>query len=261
MYGKDWKSTLELIKAQRAEFQQYNSIMTDYERSIAQREMEETLQTWKGRIVEALINEQNTAISEYQYAEKRLERAHQAEVNRWDASRLRAEMDVAQALVNQARSGKHTANMYDGGSPSTYKRIEAVYQDAQKSGDIFKKRAICEVIQGVDIGEGEIMMNRLRKQAERDLSELRRIPEQAEAEEHKEAAWRDVLVKTNDIIVAAPHIGEEATGAYAAGWSLGRAVNRIKIRKDGTREILDPQSSEVTGVYMRASKPVEGENA
>lgn len=240
MYGNDWRSALELIKAQKAELQEYSGMMTQYEISIAQREIKDTLTTWKPRIVAALIEQQTNAINDYHYYGKKLGEANKNEVNRWDASRFKDELDVAKALVDQALSGKHVEGPYDGGSPSTYKRIEAMYHDAQKSGDIFKQRAVCEVLQGIEIKTGDYEMNHLRKDAERDLAVLRRTPEQEQVEAEREVAWQKVLERTNEIIVSAPIIDQDATGGYANAFELGRAVSRVQIREDGSRVILEP---------------------
>ena len=85
---RDWREGLELIRAQKAELAQYAGIMTAYELSVAQREIESTIERWKPEVVTNLLREHQAAIDSVKAARANIAKQKAAEVNRWDAGKL-----------------------------------------------------------------------------------------------------------------------------------------------------------------------------
>ena len=173
---KDWREGLEVIRAQRAELAQYAGIMTAYELSVAQREIQSTIERWKPEVVTNLLREHQAAIDSVKAARANIEKQRAVEVNRWDAGKLGQELQVAKMLLEQAGNAPAQGDPFRGGSKSKTERITQLYQDAKQSGDMFKARARAQVLQGLEVG-GDFELNHLKKQAERDLAALRRTAE------------------------------------------------------------------------------------
>ncbi len=238
---KDWREGLELIRASREEYKQYAAIMTPYEQSLAEREIQSTIDRWKPEIISNLLREHEAAINQVKDARQAIERQKAVEVNRWEAGKLGGELQVAKMLLDQAGNAPDQGDPFRGGSGSRQERIQALYQDARQSGDIFKQRAMAETLQGLNVGR-DSELNHLVKQAERDLAAMRRTVEIEQAEQAAAVAWQALVDKTVEVATIAPEIGE-GTGMLSSG-PLTQSTRRIK----PNGEILDLDNAEVTGI-------------
>lgn len=243
----DWKTGLELIKAQIAEYEQYRAIMTQYEAAMAKRVYQEKIDQWKPQIVENLLKEQEIYITRYHAQETLVARAKAAEINRWDASKLANQLQVTRLLVEQAMAGPDQDDPWRGSTSSKQERLQKLYQDAKASNDIYKMRSVAEVLLSVPLQPGDNVLNHLQKQAGHDLKALQWTEDQQKAVETLNGDWNNLVENTIKLEEVAPLLGD-GNSAFGSG-PLHKAVRRITIdQTTGERLILEPDNPAVTGV-------------
>ena len=222
--------------------------MTQYERSKAEQEIQNTVNQWKPQIIDNLVKEQDAAINRYHASELAIIKANASEALRWDGSKLGAELQVVRLLVDQAINATDKGPAFRGNSSTKQDKLQQLYHDATISGDIFKQRAVAEVLTSLPTGSDH-ELNHLQKQAERDLKAIRRTEDQQKAEEALEVAWQDVITHTTQLEEIAPLVGE-SVGVFGTG-PINQAIKRIHIdRQTGERLIYDTDAEDIQPVVF-----------
>jgi hypothetical protein len=256
---RTWQDALGLLQAGRKELQKNAGIMTEYERLAASRSIEGVKEAYYQTIKGGALGEYNQALDGYQAARNRLERARAKEAARWDAARLRDEMQLAEMLFTKAKETRVDA-FAQPGSPSAADEIERIYQEAQASGDIYKRRAVAEAIRGLEIGtisgndpvriRERGRLEALKKQSAQDLAAVRVTDEMIAADNEISARWNEFSEKRQQLITVGQELdGSDPTGLFAAG-DIARAIRRVQVDQGGEVRILAPDNPEVTGIEM-----------
>lgn len=240
--GASWRDRLEEIKGARAEYYKNLNIMTPFERVLIEKSVSEKVKEVEPYILEGAIGEWHYALNNYQKAIAQVQEAKNREVSRWDASKLNAEMQSAEMLIKKA-----IESSVGGGSlePSVMPRIEAMYQDAQRSGDIYKQRAMAEVATSLTNMVGDDMSDRMRanriaQQAQRDAQAVRTTAELERAHiTAKEAVEsinhaREVL---SDVDAA---LGRTLPNGEIGHFDIFREVCRVKTDARGNIKAIVP---------------------
>lgn len=249
-----WRDRLEVIKTAKKEYSDYYSIMTPYERSVADREIG-NLQTQHNKaITEGVLAEHDSAISTLKRAHDRVKAEHKKEIARWDAQRLSSELTAYNMLIDQAiKTRAGTGDFRE----STASRLEKIYSEAWESGDQYKQRAICEVMaaaeskaDGMDANI-KMAVNRLAQQSKADIEKARTTPELDAAYQTAETAWQNYRNARQEAIRTSIEIGEgDPQQIYMTG-PFARALKRVQIDKDTQEiQIFDPADPAATGVFV-----------
>lgn len=250
---ENWRDELATIKAARQELRQYSGMMTKYERSVIERDIDSMLENYRPRIAAGAIGEYKVVLAKFQDARRGYDRELTKEINRWDAIRLRAELETSQQLIDLAIQ-RNGGGPFDGNTPSVSTQLEAIFNQAQRSGDIHRQRAAYEVIQAVTAkisGEERFPVNRLAKLAERELEALRFTDGMKEAQENISRAWDEFLQTRQEVIDAGKELGDDPTAPLAGG-EFTRAIRMVKQDlKTGEVTVLPEDHPDVTGVIIR----------
>jgi len=230
--------------------------MSEYERKAAQRALSELRETSGPAVLGGALAEHEQALDLFRRAQGAVHQALAREIARWSPSKLLAELQVTQVLVNQALQ----AGDFGG--------LERIYQEAKDSGDLHKLRAAGEVMKtalasaqatGRTTQEQRAEINKLVQQAAGDLAELRRTDEMHQAEQLAEDAWRHYSEIRTEARQAGQAInGEDPVSFYATG-PLARALKRVKHdAQTGQVRILREDDPAVTGIYIKPENVSSG---
>jgi len=146
--------------------------MTDFERSLINNDIQERINQVEQQVVDGVVSEWNAAADRVYKALKQVELEKAAEVRRWDADKLAAEMQAVSMLVDYAVATRGLDN-------DSEKVLTRIYDDAVNSGDIYKKRAAAEVFSGLmgkkigDDMDSRMKANRFITRAKNDAEECR----------------------------------------------------------------------------------------
>lgn len=177
----NWREGIKALQEIHRHFNQYSGIMTQYEREVISQEIFETQGRWESVIQDGMTAELKAGIAAIESARGKIARARQNESNRWDPARLSAEMDVFERRAQKVLD--IPAQFSDPSSKSD--ALQTMYAEAMASGDPYKQRAACEVAIGLTGKPGhddnrleeKMRVNRIVKQAERDLPQVRTTEE------------------------------------------------------------------------------------
>lgn len=174
-----WRDRLAAIREARREYQEYENLMTHYERAVITREINARREQHEAAILAGALAEWHQAADHAAAALAKVEQAKGREAARWDAGRLAGEMQVVRMLVDSAVAG--------GLNDTSSKRLEQVYQDAERSGDPYKLRACGEVLAGLSVPSGDFearrAANRLAQAGLRAAEQARAFPELDQAQQ------------------------------------------------------------------------------
>ncbi len=237
------------LKAAREEFRQYAGMMTQYERSVIERDIKEQSERAFPAVTAGAIGEWKQAIKRYKEAGKAYNREVTNEITRWDADRLNAQLQQASTLVNLAVQGSG-GNILEGGNPGSAAKLEALYSEAVQSGDIYRQRATFEVLKAAlpkVSGDDRMPANRLAKLSERELSALRVTDGMVAAKEAQGQALDELLNIRNELIDVSVTLGEGnpthpmASGAFAQALMMvqqDRETGELKIYSDDEWQLI-----------------------
>jgi hypothetical protein len=252
--ANDWREALKEIQAARKEYTEYAQVMTAYERSVVERSIGERVGVLYPSLLAGIQAEHNAAIQKIQDSQTAKRREVTKEIDRWEPGRMVAELEVAQKRVNMSLSAGGLSP-FSGGSPTTGGKLEALIQEARQSEDIYKKRAIYEALQDVtpkvDAGE-RLVVNRLSKDAERELAALRVTEGMTKAQEAEQAALAGYAQVRKQVLETAAALGQaDPQGVFATG-DFARIVRRVQVDRDTGQVVIYPEDSpEVTGIEWR----------
>jgi hypothetical protein len=242
--GTNWEEGINLIRAYKKEYQEYASVMTEYERLAAGREINRLKEQYRPMVTGHLLEELEASITVVKVREKARQKAVADEVNRWEAGRLAAEMQAAKMLISAANMAPKRDG-FSGNSLTREERIDQLYQDAQNSGDIYKQRAMAAMLSEYN---GDHELNHLVRQAEKDLQKLHITPEIEKATGEYEQAWRDLAQASHDSQTIAPEVGEDM-GIFASG-PVSQKLKQIDFVG---RTILEADDPRIQNVIVKQS--------
>jgi hypothetical protein len=256
---KEWGG--EIINAQR-ELQEHYSEMDEYTRNHIKAQIDDLKAVHMGTILGGMLAEMNGAIDGYQAAQSKLLAARQMEARSWDAGKLAAELNVSTALVNMAVK---THNDPMRGGPTAAQRLQAIWEDAQLSGDKHKIRALAEVLQStrdsIDDHDTRITAGVITTQAAAKVNELRQTSEiRAAVTGINEAqSWLAQVYQAERQSMIDLGEGDPA-GMFSMG-SMAQAMKRIKQdRQTGEITILAKDDPDVIGYTLPKMNGNEAQN-
>ncbi|MFZ2096386.1 MAG: hypothetical protein WAV05_07080 [Anaerolineales bacterium] len=240
--------------------------MSAYERNVIEREIKSQIESLYPTIYAGIMSEYKPAVQALKKAQEKIAQAQVNEINRWDATRLNAELQATKTLVDLALAGGG-GGFFDGGSPGPSNRIEAIFQDAHKSDDVYKKRATFEVIKALAPkakGDDKFQINHLAKLADQGLSSIRITDEMKQSEQQASEAFQAYLEKRKELVEVAKTLGQgDPENVFTSG-DFNRAIRMVQVdRETGNINIYEENSPEVLGVWMKNQaeaekiKPVE----
>lgn len=251
--NNDWMSKLDQIKAARKEFEKLQGIMTPYERQTIYGGMQAEAKANYSRIYNGVKERFEAAKSNYKAAAAKRAAAIAKEINNWDTARLNAEVQAFQTRLSM-ELGKKDAQGAFTGQPAA-KRIAALYQEAQASGDKYKMRAAAEVLQAANFDsiprEQRMDVLMVSRAASDNLEALRNTDEIRKAIEQENAAVKQLqdeqqfLRETGAVMNDDGDVFGRAVGNFAKLAStvkFEREAGSVKIR------ILDANDPEITGI-------------
>jgi hypothetical protein len=260
-----WRSVRDEIAALRDDLRKDESIMTQYERAVVGREIKNRVDANYQIIANGQLGEWRKAIKNYMDASAGINAEYSKEINRWDSSKLLAEMQTARTLVeiaSQSKSNDITS------STETGARLSELYAEAKKSGDLYKQRAVFELLRNIDTDrlpkDARLTAAVLKRQAASDLSSLRVTPGLVKAQEAQQVALQAIVTTRDEMILTGKVTGEyDPEGMFGQTGTFGKALRMVQMnRKTGEVMIYPEDSVEVTGVSMAKmpeGSPVMGE--
>jgi len=256
------KKNLDNIREMRANYERYQPIMTPYEDQVTSREIKRFCEAVGSSIMAAVQWDWKLAISKCERAIQKTTEAKQSEINRWDSAKFNAELDTAKNLVGIVKESKPGPL---GGGMNAGAKLNELYQEAFASGDIFKQRAMAEVVFNQDFGsfgpDARQVALALANQAKRDLEILRITPEMQAAEEKKQQAFADLQAERQSLIDTAAVLGEPNPEAPFAPGGFAKMLKMVEIIA-GKIKIHAEDSPEVTGIFFKgesATKDASGQ--
>lgn len=236
----DWQEMKKTIRAAVAEYNQYSFMMTPYERSTIEREIEAKRKQSEPAIMAAVLGIWNEAVDNLKNNDAAVIQARKREVAQWDAGRLGNEMQVYQMRLDQTLLANQGSGHMERG---TVKTLQRMYQEAQDCGDKYKARACAEVMRGVlartsgyDLEE-RFPINELAERAGRDLEAMSETPELKAAQEAANRSVDGLNAARREILDAADALGYTAPNGNLMESRLIDALARVKQNDDGTFQI------------------------
>jgi hypothetical protein len=245
-----WREAVTDIKAAITEYEGDKHLMTHYESTIVLRGIQGARERARPAVYEGITAAFTESLTGYKASVELAHAAAAAEVRRWDSARLLTELQTAAARVDLALQGVTSTSMpiMDNG-PSLGSSLRLLYDEAQRSGDIYRQRATLEVLEAlparVEGKPGELEVRVLARQAREDLSTLRVTEEMRRAAEVVNAAATRLFEQRSELVEVSRVLGEDVTSPFAES-DLTRLYRQVAVQ-DGHVVIRDPDSPEVTG--------------
>ncbi|MCE5209885.1 MAG: hypothetical protein LLG42_16475 [Chloroflexi bacterium] len=235
---QNWRDRAKHLQAIRNEYEANCQIMTPYETQLASRYYAEQKQQHEDYIIAGSIAEWNIGVNDLKNALADVEKAKVNEINRWQSPRLRDEMQVFQMRIEQV------ADASRGDNAQARKQLESIYQEAKASGDTYKQRAVAETMKAaLSKFRGDVMdpdflaINRIGKQAEQDLIELRNSPELEQTRTKTAEAVKTINTLKNRLFEAADSLGYVNPNGTLRSTPFIKALERVQQTPDGEFEI------------------------
>lgn len=235
-----WRDKLEYIRAAFKEYGEYSPLMTLYERTLLTNEIKNRRTQYEPEIVASAIGEWDATCDKVLAAEAKIEKARGKESARWEAGRLASEMQLHNMLIETALA-----------SDKPLDQLRAVYEDAQRSGDIYKQRAAAEVFSALDRklksvddfdtrGFGHV----LAEQAKRDAAAIRTTPELEQAHQDAQTAYQELQAARAMLADVDAGLGYQLPNGGIGNTTLFVAIDRRIERDHGEWFVKPLQSSE-----------------
>lgn len=236
--GASWRDRLEELKTARAEYSKLEPIMTEVERILIAKSINEKQSEVGSYIMQGALSEWHYAIDQYKNAVKGIQEAKNREVSRWEAIKLNAEIDTAERLVTKAVQSS-TGGRLD---PSVMPRLKAMYDEAQNSGDIYKMRAMAEVFTGLPSMVGgdlddRMYANKLSQQAQRDAQAVRVTREIEKADQLARDAVETLTQAKSALHEVDEGFGQTRPNGEVGNWDIYKELNRVRTNQRG--EVVD----------------------
>ena len=252
------------LKAAREELRANESIMTPYERSVILHSIEEKKERYYPTILKGVTDQVNRFIGEYKDVKAKIAQEHAREIARWDTGRLNAEMQAYQMFVNQAIDAASMSNTGFTKGPDAAERIQGLWAEAKASGDIYKQRALTEILTAASGRFGAIpkesasRVSVLAKEAQANLAAIRETEGiRAARDEERKVVEGLMIARDAAYDVGQNVMGEDTRGVFASG-EFTKAGKRIQVDQFGEIKIYEPDDPEIIGFdWKRLQNEVE----
>ena len=264
--GNDWLSKLNQIKEARSEYNKIERILSPYERQTIFGNIKADAEANYSRVYNGVKARLDAAVGNYKSAAAKRAAAIAKEINSWDAGKLNDELQAFSTRVSMELSKKDAQGIFSG-QPAA-KRIEALYQEAQASGDRYKMRAAAEVLRAADVeklpSEQQMQVQLLARAASDNLEALRNTDDIQNAIDLENAAIKAMQDEQKFVREAAEVMFDEGGQIFGRDVSnFGKLANTVKFEHDAAGhvniKILDINDPEITGIDLSNLKEQEGE--
>jgi hypothetical protein len=246
-FGGAWKEAVARIRSAQAELARYGNEMSAYERRVVQTDLNELKERTYSDVYYGVASPYKAAIKALREAEANTGKAKAREIDRFDSARLSQEQQYATKRLEQI--------LADPGNPMkpsslAHRKVEAFYQEARQSKDIYKQRAIYEALSGLPAkyqGSHEESIHFIAGSAGRELQALRATPEIAEAEKAQQAAFESVMARREELRQVGELYEGNLSGPFAHG-AFAKAYKQVQIDAGGNAEVFDEGAPELGGV-------------
>ena len=261
----DWLSKLNQIREARQEFEKIERILTPYERQTIFGNIKADAEANYSRVYNGVKARLDAAVGNYKSAAAKRAGAIAKEINSWDAGKLNDELQAFQTRINM-ELGKKDAHGIFSGQPAA-RRIEALYQEAQASGDRYKMRAAAEALRAADTeklpSEQQMQVQLLARAASDNLEALRNTEDIQNAIDQENAAIKAMQDEQQFVREAAEVMFDSGGKIFGRDVSnFGKLANTVKFEQAAGRvniKILDINDPEITGIDLSNLKEQEGE--
>jgi len=254
----NWRDSLKEIKNKVDLKNKWASMGADhFALTVAGQDIDETRQRLGGVIQVGAITEHQQYKANLKAAWQGRIKAKQNEINRWDAGKLKAEIELAAYRIAQT--------MQSGGGPFDQPlrdQLEALAGEYRNSGDIVKQRAFAEAVRGSLAGGANIQNQNdriaasfLASQANEDLKALRVTDEMRQADQvYNQAATEYVnfskeLREVGNLVEGADPLGFANNGLF------NHALRTVQFAQDGTPTFYELNDPEILGYDLSKIMP------
>ena len=246
-----WHERVKEIKIAREHLSKHEALMTPYEREMRSEEIHDKLRSYYPTVYGGVKKAWEGWINEYNKATARLAEAKAKEYAKWDPAKLGAEMQAFKMMVDQKLSSASDSVFAGGPGPS--ERVKKLYEEYQKSGDPYKQRASCEVMQGISTQglkrDEAVNIRLLGHEAEGRLLQLRNTEEIQKAEEHYVESAQELFKQRENLSEVATLMGEPPDFGMGR-WEIGKLQRMVQVeRETGEIKIYSLEDPEVTGIH------------
>ena len=246
-----WQDRVKEIKIAREHLSKHEALMTPYEREMRSEEIHDKLRSYYPTVYGGVKKAWEGWINEYNKATARLAEAKAKEYAKWDPAKLGAEMQAFKMMVDQKLSSASDSIFAGGPGPS--ERVKKLYEEYQKSGDPYKQRASCEVMQGISTQglkrDEAVNIRLLGHEAEGRLLQLRNTEEIQKAEEHYVESAQELFKQRENLSEVATLMGEPPDFGMGRG-EIGKLQRMVQVeRETGEIKIYSLEDPEVTGIH------------
>ena len=261
----DWLSKLNQIKEARSEYNKIERILTPYERQTIFGNIKADAEANYSRVYQGVKTRLDAAVGNYKAAAAKRAAAIAKEINSWDAGKLNDELQAFQTRINMELGKKGVQGIFSG-QPAA-RRIEALYQEAQASGDRYKMRAAAEALRVADTeklpSEQQMQVQLLARAASDNLEALRNTEDIQNAIDQENAAIKAMQDEQQFVREAAEVMFDSGGKIFGRDVSnFGKLANTVKFEQAAGRvniKILDINDPEITGIDLSNLKEQEGE--
>ena len=264
--GNDWLSKLNQIKEARSEYNKIERILSPYERQTIFGNIKADAEANYSRVYNGVKARLDAAVGNYKAAAAKRAAAIAKEINSWDAGKLNDELQAFQMRVNMELGKKDTQGIFSG-QPAP-RRIEALYQEAQASGDRYKMRAAAEVLRAADVeklpSEQQMQVQLLARAASDNLEALRNTDDIQNAIDQENAAIKAMQDEQAFVREAAEVMFDEGGSIFGREVSnFGKLASTIRFeRSEGSVKIniLGLDDPAITGIDWNESSLTQLKN-
>lgn len=242
-----WRDRLKNLKAVAEHVREYSQNVPGLA-PVLKREYEQEKERSIGAIQNGILGEYQAAMKKYMDSAQWRDTQKTREIKQWDPGKLASERQYIRMQIQDILN--HDPNL-SAGEKSNEGRLRALWDECLNTGDKHKTRAALEEFQGIPTGDpsgrDKFIINRLSKEAEKELAVLRVTPEIKAAEAEMSQALTDLLARNQELNQVSMDLGEgDLNGGFASG-PMARAYKQVRV-VGGDLYILPPDDPEVTGV-------------
>jgi len=237
-----WRERYNELKAGQDRLRAYLGIMTPYEQETVAEDLRQKRDMNTPYIIRGIVQEYHQAVNAFEDARKAEIRERRDEIMRWDSGKLASEIQLTQARL---------ADLAGVDNPGSV--VDSLMQEAEASGDLHKRRAVAEVVRSALAKMGGSDMddrrgvNRVAKQAEQALAELRTTEGMQKANQEASQAFDAIQAKYREMLSVEEVVGKSV--------EFQRAWSRVQIdQSTGKVDILPIDDPIVTGRYKLGSE-------
>lgn len=261
----DWLAKLNQIREARQEFEKIERILTPYEKQTIYGNIKADAEANYSRVYQGVKARLDAAVGNYKSAAAKRAAAIAKEINSWDAGKLNNELQAFSTRVNM-ELGKKDAQGIFSGQPAA-RRIEALYQEAQASGDRYKMRAAAEVLRAADVeklpSDQRTAVLLMARSASDNLEALRNTDDIQNAIDQENAAIKQMQDEQKFVREAAEVMFDGGGQIFGRDVSnFGKLASTIKFEREAGNvkiKILDINDPEITGIDLSNLTNMEGE--